>query len=509
MSEKIPINNEPRAPELWSGIGGHFDDLTQILNEFIDNSISNFSANNLYNKNILILIKEHPNEFEIIIEDTGTGIKNLDNAFTLGCQLSRESPINEHGFGFKHALASANPEKNNWEICTRTKEDLENHQYKKISAPYKIKDFSATLEADSSWPGQYNGTGTIIKFTCTKEMYKTIARGFKESDKSFLNIADILCEELGFVYAGIIHSGLAYITLEIITLNGTHITRSVGALTPNWGDSISPGKGVDIVDLGGGFVKIEYSFGYLNEPAKRIAFNNATSRKYYQRNMASSGVEIRINGRLLCYNLFKEVWGREKHNSYNNLLVTINLVSDNLGSLPKTRTSKNGFREGDEKLDALYSWIRKRMKDPPKNTIVREPSYFQLLRDLKLRYNADPNKIVETEKFVFTTTGNRKDLVRIDLFELVNDKITIYEGKKNYTTSKDVYQLIMYWDGLVYDGVSPDIGILGASYHPESVKVLLESANAKLDAHGNHYHFEAKTWAEVGLDVNNFKKTTK
>ena len=505
MPETIPINNEPRVPEVWSGIAGHFDNFSQIIYEFTDNSISNFSANDLHNKNILITIKEHPNEVAITIEDTGTGIKNLNNAFSLGGQSSRESPLNEHGFGFKHAIASANPENDSWEIDTRTKEDLQMHQYKKISAPYKIKDFSATLVADSSWPGQYNSTGTIIKFTCTKEMYQTIARDFKGSDKSFFTIADILCEDLGFVYAGIIHSGLAYITLEIIALDG-HITRPVGALRPNWGDSISPGKGVDIVDLGGGFVKIEYIFGYLNEPTKRIEFNNTTSRKYYQRNMASSGVEIRINGRLLCHNLFKEVWGREKHNSYNNLLVTINLISDNLNSLPKTRTSKNGFRKGDEKLAALYSWIKKRMKDPPKNPIVREPNYFTLLKENKLKHDSDPNMIVETEKFVFTSTGNKKDLVRIDLYVLANDRITIYEGKKNFTTSKDVYQLRMYWDGLVYDGVNPDNGILVASYHPDSVKNLLEAVNDMPDANGNHYHFEAKTWAEVGLDVNDLKK---
>ena len=35
------IHNQPDVKEIWSGIGGHFDSLGQIINEFVDNSISN------------------------------------------------------------------------------------------------------------------------------------------------------------------------------------------------------------------------------------------------------------------------------------------------------------------------------------------------------------------------------------------------------------------------------------------------------------------------------------
>lgn len=508
MSEVLPIYNMPSVSEVWNGIAGHFDNMTQNLNEFIDNAISNFSVNDLYSRNILITVEELNNdEVAITIEDTGTGIKDLNNAFTLGCQLSRESPFNEHGFGLKHALANANPNNDSWEIITRTEEDIALHQYKIIAAPYKIKDFSATIETDSSWPGQYNSTGTIVKFKCSKELYKTIARGSGKSFRAFLTIADLLCEDLGFVYAGVIQSGLASITLEIIALDGTHFKRPVGALTPNWGSPLDQGQGVDTVDLGGGYVKIEYNFGCLNEPVERIEFNNSTSRKYYQRNMSSSGVEIRINGRVLCFNLFKEIWGIEKHNAYNYLLITINLVSDNLNALPKTRTSKNGFREGDEKLEALYDWIRARMKEPRKSTVLIEDEreFFNILKKNKLTYDSDPNKVIETEKPVFTSTGNRRDYARIDMYELTNGKINIYEGKKDMTTSKDVYQLRMYWDGLVYDKVHPNNGILVANYHPDSVKDLIQIVNTMKDANGNNYHLEAKTWAEVGLDVEALK----
>lgn len=501
MLSQLEIKNEPNAEELWAGIGGHFDNLGQIINEFLDNSISNFIGNKeiLNMRHILIKLEELDSGVCVTIEDTGTGIKNLDEAFTLGCQSAGESPLNEHGFGLKHALASANPENDSWEISTRTEEDIKNSQFKKISAPYKIKDFSGEICSGDQWPGRYNEPGTIVRFFCSEEMYRTIARGLRGGISSFTTIADVLCEDLGFVYAGVIRSASATIDLELKTAVGDTISIGVGAVEPNWGDSLDPGQNSVEEELGEGKVTIEYRFGRMNDKKDRVKFDNTTTRKYYRCNMSSSGVEIRINGRVLCYNLFKEIWGIEKHNSYNNLLVTINLKSKCKESLPRTRTSKNGLREGDEKLEKLYKWIKKYMKEPKKDVSMadHETEYFDILKETREKNNPDPNKLIETEKDVFTKTGNRKDRVRIDMYEVTLGHTNVYEGKKDTTTSKDVYQLRMYWDGLVYDGVTPTDGILVAKNHPASVKELIEIVNKMKDADGNNYNFTTKTWDEL------------
>ena len=67
----ITINNQPSAEELWAGIGGHFDNLGQIINEFLDNSISNFVANPSVNRNLIVSLKElqSTSQIEISIED--------------------------------------------------------------------------------------------------------------------------------------------------------------------------------------------------------------------------------------------------------------------------------------------------------------------------------------------------------------------------------------------------------------------------------------------------------
>lgn len=499
MSEVL-LSNYPSAEELWSGIGGHFDSLGQIINEFIDNSVSNFEGNNCIHRQILLNIKEvaEGGDITITIEDSGTGIKDLDKAFTLGSREAAESPLNEHGFGLKHALASANPDNNDWCISTRTQNDLDSHVFKRIKAPYKIKDFKYEICPDDQWPGTFM-TGTVVAFTCSRSMYATIARGIQGGMRNLYPIANVLHEDIGFTYSGLIKENKVSITMIITDSQGNTKNYQVGAVEPSYNEWYDPGEGQEGVDLGCGQVIVQFQFGKINDKNDRRDFDNTTTRKYYRQNMSSSGVEIRINGRCICSNLFKEIWGVEKHNSYNSLLVRVNLKSQNKEALPKTRTSKNGLREGDPRLDVLFEWIRGYMSKPVKDMsqATHEIDMFEKLRDNKLAYLPDP-KVVETEKTVFNT-GNPADKVRIDLYEKVNNVVTIFEGKIDATTSKDVYQLRMYWDGLLYDGIRPNKGILIAKEHPESVANLISLVNSMLDASGQRYCLEMKKWSDFNL----------
>lgn len=451
------------------------------------------------------------------IVDTGTGIKNLNAAFTLGCRNASESPLNEHGFGLKHALASANPENNEWSICTRTKEDFDNNRYIKISSPYLFDNFKATIcdISDNPWEGKYNSTGTSISFVCNRELYRTLIKGLKGNWQDFRAIATLLYEDLGFVYSEVIKSQRARIDLRVVPINGNPEQNPVGALEPDWLDTVRPGMGTEKYDLGKGLVDIEYHFGVINPKAdsQMYDFDNTTAKKYYKASMSTSGVEIRINGRLICYNVFKEIWNNEKHNVYNSFLVIINLRSKNLKALPKTRTSKNGLREGDPQLDKLYKWIFGKLNVPPKNSqdATLERDLFVELRD-KLRYSAKEfgygDAPIDCEHYAFTTTGNSTDSARIDLYVNIPGKISLYEGKLDKTTMKDVYQLRMYWDGLVYDGSEPTEGILVSAEHPQSVKDMIQLVNNMKDMKGNKYNFVCKTWMDLGIQYN-IKKSSR
>ena len=502
MRKELIIDNQPKAEFIWQGMGCQFQNLGQVINEFLDNSISNFTGNNVTTRDIRIVLEElsKDGDVKVSIEDSGTGIKNLNAAFTLGDQSAGETPLNEHGFGLKHALAFANPNNDSWAVYTRTEEDLDNKMYTKISAPYKMNDFTGEKISEEPWPGYYNNTtGTLIEFVCSRDIFKTLTIGLKGGFSNFATIADVLCEDIGFVYSGIIQKSIAMIYLVIIDADGEEMTTSIGSVTPDFSEPIKPGNGNEKFDLGSGTVDIEYHFGSMNEKPNRELFDNDTTRRYYKKNMSSSGVEIRINGRMLRYNLFKDIWGIEKHNSYNHLLIIVNVKSKHKDRLPTTTTSKNGLRQGDAKLDRLYEWIRSYMSDPVKNDslIDHETDKFETLCKNLKKYNKTKNKVVDTEKFVFTRTGNRKDRQRVDLYTKIGNEITVYEGKMYNTTSKDVYQLRMYWDGLVYDGVKPDIGILVGKNNPTSVLELIKIVNGMEDANGNNYNLIAQTWDEI------------
>lgn len=490
MTETI-IKNKPEGNIVWRGLGGHFDSLSQIINEFIDNSVSNFLGANPIIKNIVISIKEKPNrEYYISIEDSGTGIKNIDSAFTLGSQDAKDSPLNEHGFGFKHALATANPDNNQWVICTRTNNQVQNKQYTKIQAAYKFEDFKAvTIDInEEEWPGQLNGSGTYMGFTSSEAMFKTLSEGFP-GNFGFESRVNFLIEDIGFVYSNLIKEDIANISIVYTDFQGNKKNKNVKAIEPDFEKYIKPGKGSTKVTLDNKDVLLDYEFG---------AMKDSDFKKYYKRNMSTSGVEIRLNGRLITYGLFKEIWGIEKHNSYNYLLIKLDVKSDNPNFLPTTRTSKNGIRKGDTKLEALYSWVKGYLPTPQKNIreIDHEVDLFEELCKMKNIHLPDP-KNVTTEQKVFREI---KDSVRIDLYEKTNSGVKIYDGKKDFTSIQDLYQLKMYWDGCIIDGIQPSQAILIASSHPQTVKDLLKYINHMKDSLGNNYNFVLKEWKDEGID---------
>jgi hypothetical protein len=265
---------------------------------------------------------------------------------------------------------------------------------------------------------------------------------------------------------------------------------TITPLQPNWISSTLK-KGEEMCDLGNGIVKIEYEFGSID------AGDNI---RYYKKNMSSSGVEIRINGRSLAYNLFTDIWHKEKHNCYNHFIGRINVISSDRNKLPETKTAKNAFKTSDNKYEELLRWIFQ--KYPNIEEIEESNDSFNevnLFRNLASNMNTylNLNDTITTEQYVF----KEEMKLRIDLYHCSNNYVTIYEGKKIKTSPKDVYQLRMYWDGLIYEGMRPNKGILIGSVHPESVKRMIEFVNKMKDANGNNYNFELTTWEDKNINV--------
>jgi hypothetical protein len=187
----------------------------------------------------------------------------------------------------------------------------------------------------------------------------------------------------------------------------------------------------------------------------------------------------------------------EAHNHYNHLLVRVDIISNVRTSLPTTTTSKNGIRQGDPKFNELTKWVRTKMVDPPRK-IENSQDEADLVNELEKykKIHSPANSVIKREMSVFKTI---KDKIPMDLYVQVGSDIVIYEAKKDKTGVQDVYQLEMYWDGLLLDGVQPSKGVLISSTHPDSVRELIAISNQKLDVNGKKYNFELKTWKEEGI----------
>ncbi len=278
------------------------------------------------------------------------------------------------------------------------------------------------------WPGIYNGGGTLVEFVSSPEFFNTVQRGIKGQAK-FGKCLEYLTEELGYIYSGVIEKGQATIT---VTSTKANYNQNVQAVKPSWVDYYPPGSGSAKVDLGGGTVSVEYQFGQVRE---------SEYKKHYRKSMSTSGVEIRINGRVVMSNVFKEIWGLENHPSYNHFLAVINLVSTSRDALPQTRTSKNGIRSGDPKLEYLLEWIHK-THPKPQTELASAQSERELVRelaDLKQKHIPHKAKRVDTEFKVFTTIGSP---VSVDLYVFDGTDIVLYEAKKDEADVQDIYQLL-------------------------------------------------------------------
>ena len=500
--QELFLDTTPDSNNIWKEIGGNYENVQQSINELVDNSISNIIFSKTEKKQICITLEESNDidgSINITIEDSGEGIENAEDALTLGKSVVY-SVFNEHGFGLKQALAAANPSNDNWAIYKRSKKDRTNKQIVAIKAPYIIGKQPYEILPNTKWPGQ-KWSNTYISVRCDFRLFQNLS-SVEESVRntlkfSFDTVADRIYEDLGFTYSKIIQKENLIITLILKRENSVPEEHIVTPLLPRW---------LQNFELENEELNILCSFGQIEKSLARQPFNNRTSSKYYKTNMFSSGVEIRVNGRTMEYNKFEEIFGKKNDNHYNSLLVQVDIITDDKTKLPETRTTKNGFRVGDERLSAIYRWIRKSIKADPKTVVkpilvteqeekkklqeIIEKNYFE---NKEIDLNS-PSKISHKEVPVFTSVV-KSTFPKVDLLVEKENEVTVIEAKKEIATCKDIYQLVMYCEGYFFDnGRWPDKAILIAKEFPEGVRRVIERRNKMFE---NMYPpFECKYWNE-------------
>ena len=475
-------SNTPDGKELFEGISGNFRDFGQTLCELIDNPISNFMAHKIQGL-IELTLEEHDTYVDVMIRDNGTGIGDLDTALTIAARSCAQSPLNEHGMGLKHALASIDAgETQHWSIQTRTVEDAAHDRYQRVESPYGIGMPVYLIPGSGDIVG---GTGTVVRVRCPMHKFLSLKPTGRKDTPSYAETAAYLKETLRYTYANLLRDEVFSIIFTAIGKDGVPDDEWITEpLEPNWKDGCTVLPPVE-ADLGGGSVTICCRYGSIRR-SKKNAF-------FYRANMASSGAEIRINGRAIQHGLYNEIWGKALHPNQNRFIAQIDILSDRAEALPDTKAAKNGLREDDEKVAALFRWIRTNIPEPIKEE-GREQMLVRLLAEKKA---AEEGVLrVSTEKNLYQCL---KLQIKADLFVSNSGGVTLFEAKAGGSKAEDLYQLLMYHDGCIADDMEVREAVLIAQRHPETVKALLAELNRQNDKKGNPYHFALSTWEEEGI----------
>ena len=233
------IRNNPTGHGLFAGIGDNLNSVAQVICELMDDAVSNLRANKNdpeLSMTVVLSLENLGDAVEITVTDGGTGIADLSSALTIACRDGAQTPLNEHGFGLKHALAScdSSPDQR-WSIRTRTKADAAANQYREVKAPYSM----GTSELDKPMKVRfYSGTGdlphptgTSISVRCPMAKFRTVKPDRKAAQSDFHNLVRYIIEELRYVYAGILAN--APIAMEVWEISGGEETQHSSSCRPS------------------------------------------------------------------------------------------------------------------------------------------------------------------------------------------------------------------------------------------------------------------------------------
>jgi Histidine kinase-, DNA gyrase B-, and HSP90-like ATPase len=474
----------PPASPFWRTQGHHFDSLTQAVCEFIDNAVANFAANpDVAERTVLITIADEGSDLRFHVEDTGTGIADFGVAMRFADTSAAEGEPSEHGVGLKHALAYLNPTNDSWKIATRTAQDLASDSFRVIQSPYQFA-MADESRPGSEWPGSRTVTGTVVEFRCTQETFATVTRGVPGPVQHFQTKLDYLAEDLSYFYSGLIRRGQLVLT---ILVQGAP-PRFIGALEPLVVSTIDPPGENQITASWNPALKLDYRFVTVRA--------HPETRRRYKATMSTSGVQLRLNGRVIEDNIFSEVWLREKHNSYNHFLAIIDLVSESKEHRPKTLSTKNGFQRSDPDFTRLLQWIRDVCPEPPKE--LRASTDENELRDELQRVlsasASSPDRRADPEVPVYVTHST--DPPRVDLVFFDGSLRVLAECKVGSTKLLDFFQLLMEWEGDVADGNHPDEAWLISDSHRDQIHSVIDLWNGRQDQRGKNYVFRLRRWSE-------------
>ncbi len=484
----------------WIGLGKQELDFHQALGELIDNCISATALDDekdMIPFKIEIQLEQKGDLVEVNIVDNGIGMSEkelIDEIFSPGGRGNNSGALNEHGFGLKHSLCVLTAgNKLDWTIITRDSDALMRDEIYKVSGPFSLGMKLELATKDELTNNNFFNipqTGTRINFETTFDYFSTIYnRG-----RVFNTLVDRLMEHLGVMYREYLKSD--FNKLNIYYKNSDEIweRRKILPIEICYDSSGCTEYTIEVWGDRGSANAI-YRVGKLD---KEATVNKSTEKPYplkiyYQGNQSTQGVDLVVRGRVIKPHLLTEIWGKERHNTANEFTGEIILTDSRF----KTVNNKTALDPNDLYTINLFHQLREENQYRIESvTNKRTEDEYTKIYEIRLK-SMFRGSTVNRNHPIFSGSG-----VKIDLYlKEKNGDITIHEFKAKTATPIDVYQLLMYWDGVVKDeNKSPICGILVANKIPGSVRNIISDANKRNDALGNAYYIESKTLEDLDLN---------
>lgn len=208
---------------------------------------------------------------------------------------------------------------------------------------------------------------------------------------------------------------------------------------------------------------------------------------HFQGSNARCGVSYVVRDRVLKTAVFKEIWPEKAGDvNFNNFLGELRVGED-------FRTTNNKT-DLDPHSPVWTALLTKIAEDFPPEKITKQNSEEGLRK-----------KVIKQIATVHKLKGRKEEphhrkvwggYAEIDIFYEVKRNIYIVETKIGKADIQCLYQLMMYWDGLVDEGKKPTAGTLVADLIPQPVAAAMAKLNKRTDAKGNKYNFDAQTVEE-------------
>lgn len=470
----------------------------QCIGELVDNAIAASKEGQKFRIE-LFLVQNNIDEqmVDLYVADDGKGmdIETLEKALQLGESATTDSRLNEHGFGMKNALANLSGGNGHWKIWTRQTSTGPVLSSEGPFRPTMYVTDDDEFPLDAFLPADIS---TLIKVSVRRGYLQTVqGRGAPAKDLALLR--QWLIEHLGVLYRGYLeqdeqtyeNSGVIVVAIG----NGTDSLRVPPVQVPIGNQK----KEYLEVEVGGVVHRLEYRYGSLDTVRRDNLVRNEKARYYYQGNIPTQGVDIRLGKRVIANMQFENIWKTEdgesrlgRHNRYNEFVGEL-LIPELPRGILSTVNNKTDFNLDDPDWAKIFD----RLNDYKPIAEIKDKSEKAVHKKwMDMLKATNPKEIITDQKHVWPP-GAKIDVHR----KTEAGQIIIYEIKIGTASPLDLYQLKMYWDGLALAGSEevPKEAILLAEDFASNLEEMANMMNSLPHPGTNPYNFQLEKHADKGL----------